>query len=97
MSGMKHDDRAITMNISLQASLKHFVGAQVADCGYGSASDYMRELIRGAKRRLAGHEQLEQLLLQGLLAGPAKEWGSDDWTQLRKRVADKLSPDKKTG
>ncbi|MCP5020525.1 MAG: type II toxin-antitoxin system ParD family antitoxin [bacterium] len=70
---MRHEDRAITMNISLPASPKHFVDAQVADGGNGSASEYMREVIRGAKRRLARHEQLERLLLQGLLSGPAKE------------------------
>ncbi len=79
------------MNISLPASLKQYVDAQVSDGGYGSASEYMRELIRGAQRRSARHEQLEQLLLQGLLSGPAEEWGRDDWTQLRKRVADKIS------
>jgi antitoxin ParD1/3/4 len=35
-----------TMNISLPEALKSFVDKQVAGRGYGTSSEYVRELIR---------------------------------------------------
>lgn len=35
-----------TMNISLPNSLKSFVDEQVSERGYGTSSEYVRELIR---------------------------------------------------
>jgi antitoxin ParD1/3/4 len=35
-----------TMNISLPDALKAFVDAQVTQGGYGTSSEYVRELIR---------------------------------------------------
>ena len=37
-----------TMNISLPDSLKSFVDDQVSQRGYGTSSEYVRELIRKA-------------------------------------------------
>jgi antitoxin ParD1/3/4 len=59
-----------TMNISLPDSLKEFVEEQVAEKGYGTSSEYVRELIR----RDQGKQQLRHLLLEGAQAaqtGPA--------------------------
>ena len=50
-----------TMNISLPADLKAFVDAQVATRSYASASEYLRELIRDERDRVA----LRGLLLEG--------------------------------
>jgi len=61
-----------TMNISLPSSLKAFVDEQVAGRGYGTSSEYVRDLIRKEKER----EALRALLLEGAespLAGPADE------------------------
>ena len=41
-----------TMNISLPDSLKDFVDEQVAQRGYGTSSEYVRELIRKDADRL---------------------------------------------
>lgn len=35
-----------TMNISLPDTLKNFVDEQVSQRGYGTSSEYVRELIR---------------------------------------------------
>ena len=35
-----------TMNISLPDELKQFIDAQVSEHGYGSTSEYLRDLIR---------------------------------------------------
>ena len=42
-----------TMNISLPDTLKTFVDQQVKQRGYGSSSEYVRELIR--KDRIGCH------------------------------------------
>ena len=51
-----------TMNISLPEELKDFVDTQVAECGYGSTSEYLRDLIR--KQRDV--ERLRTALVEGL-------------------------------
>lgn len=61
-----------TMNISLPDNLKDFVDEQVAERGYSTSSEYMRELIRREKDR----QHLRKLLLDGAgspLEGPADE------------------------
>jgi antitoxin ParD1/3/4 len=50
-----------TMNISLPEGLKDFVDQQVTDGGYGTSSEYVRELIRRDQDRL----RLRGLLLAG--------------------------------
>jgi antitoxin ParD1/3/4 len=50
-----------TMNISLPDSLKTFVDRQVAGRGYGTSSEYVRELIR----RDLDRQHLRELLLEG--------------------------------
>lgn len=50
-----------TMNISLPERLKAFVDEQVAERGYGTSSEYVRELIRRDQERL----HLRRLLLDG--------------------------------
>lgn len=55
-----------TMNISLPDSLKQFVDQQVSTAGYGTSSEYVRELIRHDQERT----QLRNLLLQGAQSAP---------------------------
>ncbi len=54
------------MNISLPAPLKAFVDEQVSGRGYGTSSEYVRELIRKDQDR----QRLRGLLLDGA-ASPA--------------------------
>jgi antitoxin ParD1/3/4 len=73
-----------TMNIALPESLKDFVQTQVAEGGYSSASEYVRELIRkdvGAKKAV-----LESRLLAALDSGTTTEMTDRDWEALRNRV-----------
>ncbi|OFZ68407.1 MAG: addiction module antitoxin [Betaproteobacteria bacterium RBG_16_58_11] len=71
-----------TMNISLPDSLKTFVDEQVANRGYGTSSEYVRELIRKDQDRL----HLRDLLLQGAASAPAAEATSAYFDSLRDRV-----------
>jgi antitoxin ParD1/3/4 len=50
-----------TMNISLPDPLREFVDGQVARGGYGTSSEYVRELIRRDQERL----KLRALMLDG--------------------------------
>lgn len=71
-----------TMNISLPDALKSFVDEQVAQRGYGTSSEYVRDLIRADQDR----QRLRQLLLDGA-ASPATETADDAYfARLRKRV-----------
>lgn len=55
-----------TMNISLPETLKSFVDEQVAGRGYGTSSEYVRELIRKDQDR----QRLRRLLLDGAESAP---------------------------
>jgi len=50
-----------TMNISLPDAMKTFVDEQVAQGGYSTSSEYMRELIRKEQDR----QHLRKLILDG--------------------------------
>lgn len=70
-----------TMNISLPDSLKRFIDEQVTERGFGSSSEYVRDLVR--KQR--DIEQLRQLLLDGVRSGPGVEVDDAWFAQLRER------------
>ncbi len=71
-----------TMNISLPDSLKSFVDEQVAQRGYGTSSEYVRELIRRDQDRI----RLRGLLLEGAASAPAAPADSAYFDALRDRV-----------
>ena len=60
--------RMTTMNISLPDALKTYVDEQVSGRGYGTSSEYVRELIRKDQDR----QRLRGLLLEGA-ASPARD------------------------
>lgn len=59
-----------TMNISLPDALKRFVDEQVEAAGYGSTSEYVRDLIRRDQQQ-AAVSKLASLISDGLASGPA--------------------------
>lgn len=71
-----------TMNISLPDSLKAFVDEQVRQRGYGTSSEYVRELIRRDQDRL----QLRNLLLTGASSAPTEPVTETYFEGLRERV-----------
>lgn len=68
------------MNISLPSPLKAYVDGQVAEGGYASVSEYMRELVR-ADQKAKAQEKLEAFLLEGL-EGEETEWTEADSEKL---------------
>jgi antitoxin ParD1/3/4 len=71
-----------TMNISLPDALKAFVDEQVAGRGYGTSSEYVRELIRDDHDR----QHLRGLLLQGASSAPTEPVDGTYFDRLRQRV-----------
>ncbi len=71
-----------TMNVSLPDSLMEFVDEQVARRGYGTSSEYVRELIRRDQDRL----QLRGLLLEGAASEPTTQANAGYFEGLRRRA-----------
>lgn len=76
-----------TMNISLPDSLKEFVDHQVTTAGYGTSSEYVRELIRRDQDRL----QLRSLLLAGAQSKPTGPADADYFASLRSSIKKRLT------
>jgi antitoxin ParD1/3/4 len=77
-----------TMNISLPDTLKAFVDAQVAERGYGTSSEYVRELIRKEQER----QHLRGLLLEGAASLPATPADARYFQALRATVRGRAKP-----
>jgi antitoxin ParD1/3/4 len=58
-----------SLNISLPQALRQFADQKVKSGGYGTASQYIRELIRQDQKQEEERERLEALLLEGLDSG----------------------------
>jgi len=71
-----------TMNISLPEALKSFVDEQVAARGYGTSSEYVRELIRKDQER----QRLRELLLEGAASAPGQPVSRAYFDGLLRRV-----------
>lgn len=71
-----------TMNISLPDSMKSFVDEQVQERGYGTSSEYIRDLIRRDQEKL----QLRSLLLEGAESPAGDRADAAYFDGLRKRI-----------
>ncbi len=76
-----------TMNISLPEELKAFVDSRIQADGYGTSSEYMRELIRRDKDRM----QFRQYLVDGMNAKPAGPMNAAYFDSLRASVKSRRS------
>ena len=78
-----------TMNISLPDSMRTFIDETLVGDGYGTASEYVRELIRADQKRRE-EQKLETLLLRRLNSGAEIEFEIDDVrAELTKRLGKK--------
>ena len=75
--------RMTTMNISLPDALKTYVDEQVTGRGYGTSSEYVRELIRKDQDR----QRLRSLLLEGAASPAGEPIDQAYFASLRARVA----------
>jgi len=78
-----------TMNISLPETMKRFVEEQVEGGGYGTASEYIRELIRQAQKQAEEDKRLEALLVEGLDSGDPIEVTPEYWERKRQELLER--------
>ena len=71
-----------TMNVSLPEPLKDFVEEQVVERGFGTSSEFVRDLIRTEQDRT----RLRSLLEAGMASGPGSELDDAYFDRLRDRV-----------
>jgi antitoxin ParD1/3/4 len=76
-----------TMNISLPDGLKDYVDQQVAERGYSTSSEYLRELIRNDQDR----QHLRKLLLDGAASPRGAPVDDAYFDRLRKRIAERAA------
>ena len=82
-----------SMNVSLPEELKEYVEAQTKS-GYSTPSEYVRELIRGDKKRRS-KEKLDALLLEGLNSGDSIPVDAKFWSDLKHEALAKLESRKR--
>ena len=70
------------MNVSLPDELKSYVDKQVGEGGYGSTSEYVRDLIRRDKDR----QQLRTILLDGAASSLGPVADATYFTSVRERI-----------
>lgn len=71
-----------TMNVSLPEELRRFVDGRVQSGGYGSTSEYVRDLVRRDQDRL----RMRALLVEGAESPIGPSADSDYFSALRDRV-----------
>ena len=74
-----------TLNIAIPDALNDYVLKQIEKQGYGSASEYVHELIVAAQKEEA-RRKLEAELLLGLESGPGEQLTPQDWQAMRQEV-----------
>ena len=86
------------MNVSIPENLREFVEVQVESGGYGSASEYVRELLRRERNRAQKEEELRRLLHVGveeIKSGRFREFDEESLPELfgeiRKTVKKRIS------
>lgn len=77
-----------TMNISLPDDMKDFIDRQVAERGYGTTSEFLRDLIRREQER----QQLRGLILEGMASPRVGEAEPGYFQKYRDRAAAAATP-----
>lgn len=77
-----------TIPVDLPDELREFIETKVQRGEFASASDYIVALIDSARQKKS---EIEAALLEGLASGPAQEWTSDEWADIKKRVAERYT------
>lgn len=77
------------MHVSLPPPLKEWVEEQILQHGYGTASEYIRQLLRQEQQRQA-RLAVEAKLREALESGEPVPVTEKTWTQSHKRVEERL-------
>ena len=79
-----------SVNILLPEDMWQWVEEQVRSGGYGTVSEFFRELLRQAQKQQT-REEIDRKLLAALESGKPVPVTSDDWKQLRREAKKRLA------
>jgi antitoxin ParD1/3/4 len=71
------------MNVSLPRELKKWVDDQVKSGGYGTASEFLRDMLRRARERQLRRE-IDAALVEAVGEGAHTVMDDADWASIRK-------------
>lgn len=72
-----------TIPVELPEDLQQFVEATVQRGQFATANEYIVALIDAARNK---RSEIETALIEGLQSGPAEEWTSQEWADIKQRV-----------
>lgn len=78
-----------TMNISLPDTMREYVEERIVKDGYGTVSEYFRDLIRADQKRKA-EEILEGMLLEGIRSGKPTAFTKQDLEEAKRVVKERI-------
>jgi len=79
-----------SINISLPEAMRSWVDAQVGRGGYGTVSEYFRELLRAEQKRQL-REEIDAKLLEALNSGKPIDVTPEYWEDLRREARERLA------
>ena len=71
------------MNVSLPLELKRWVDEQVKTGGFGTASEYLRDMLRRARHRQV-RRRIDAMLVEAVDEGATTVMDRADWASIRK-------------
>ena len=83
------------MNISLPPQLKAWLDEQVEQNGYGTASEYVRELLRRQRESQDAKSKIESKLLAAIESGESTPMNASDWKRIRAEGLRRLKSEKR--
>ena len=72
-----------TIPVELPDELQQFVESKVQHGQFASVNDYIVALVNAARSK---RSELEAAMIEGLQSGPAEEWTSQEWAEIKQRV-----------
>lgn len=75
-----------TIPIDLPSDLQEFINTKVRHGQFASAGEYIVALVDAARRTRSA---IEVALFEGLESGPAEEWTSKEWQDIRERIIER--------
>jgi Arc/MetJ-type ribon-helix-helix transcriptional regulator len=75
-----------TIRVDLPQDLLEFVQLQVQRGEFASAGEYIVALVDAARNQKS---EIETALLAGLKSGPAEEWTTQEWADIKQRLIER--------
>ena len=75
-----------TIPVELPNELHDFVESKVRRGQFANANEYIVALINAARSK---RSEIEAALIEGLHSGPAEEWTSKEWADIKQRVIER--------